>query len=323
MWGALAGFGQGLQDYSNILGEKQRQDMALKRDEVQYQRQVALEELRASNQMAAAETQRGWDQEDWNRNKAYEQEKTADTRQYKEGQTLKEAEIKFDQFKQMAQFTAGMEEEKRMTTAARFKESALKDGVWDATDEATFTSISSGIPLDLLMTGSKDRRVSAAEMEQVNKYLESDETFINMKDPSERMAYVQTVYKSMFPQGNDNTGRGVEIRPEIVQQNREQGFTDMLNVLKSMPPQEAMIKIQEMKPHEQEQVLAALGWENQGSMGTSIGASGASAAPKAGVARTPEGYPVTGKSITESLGAVGNKVKGVLSSLEERPYPER
>jgi len=63
-YGLLGGLGEGLQNYSLVLGEKRREDWANKKAELQYKRDRELEKLRAENKRRLAEQQRGWKTED-------------------------------------------------------------------------------------------------------------------------------------------------------------------------------------------------------------------------------------------------------------------
>ena len=68
MLGALAGFGQGLQDYSKVMLKKQEQDWLDQQARVKYEREQNLETLRLQNQRAL-QTERLTFEEGWNKKK--------------------------------------------------------------------------------------------------------------------------------------------------------------------------------------------------------------------------------------------------------------
>jgi hypothetical protein len=70
-YGLLGGLGEGLQNYSLVLGEKRREDWANKKAELQYKRERELERLRAENRRNLAKQQRGWQEEDLNKRREW------------------------------------------------------------------------------------------------------------------------------------------------------------------------------------------------------------------------------------------------------------
>lgn len=63
--GALAGLGQGMIGYSQILGEKQKQDWLVQRDSVMFERNKELEALRNANNLKTAKEQQKMSDESW------------------------------------------------------------------------------------------------------------------------------------------------------------------------------------------------------------------------------------------------------------------
>lgn len=63
--GAMAGAGQGLQQFSSIMGENRKLQWEQQQSDIAYQRQLNLEQLRKQNDMDLAKTQRQWKMEDY------------------------------------------------------------------------------------------------------------------------------------------------------------------------------------------------------------------------------------------------------------------
>jgi len=237
----MMGAGKGVSGFSAILGEKREESFKLKRDELQFERQKSLEELRAGNDRSLAEDKRKWadsrqdellTRQEGGQVKGYDENgmevtvsqfNAMDPDQQskvigKEDYKLKiktaqqdldianklEMQKRFDDYK----YDKAVEQRKIDADNVR-KHLADENGYLDPWEELHAQGIEDG--QDYVKMVNRGSAWTAEQIKEVNEWLASDETFANIKDPDKRIEYTLKVAQSIFgKKGGKDLGGGKE-----------------------------------------------------------------------------------------------------------------
>ena len=231
-WGFMMGAGKGVSGFSAILGEKREESFKLKRDELQFERQKSLEELRAGNDRTLAEDKRKWadsrqdellTRQEGSQVKGYDengmevtvgqfnamdpdqQAKVIGKEDYKlkiktANQDLDlanklEMQKQFDDYK----YDKAVEQRKIDADNVR-KHLADENGYLDPWEELHAQGIEDG--QDYVKMVNRGSAWTAEQIKEVNEWLASDETFAKIKDPDQRIEYTLKVAQRIFGKKN-------------------------------------------------------------------------------------------------------------------------
>jgi len=330
-WGFLMGAGAGLQKgasaYGRIMDEKRSQDLQIRRDELQFERQKSLKELEFQNQkkrdkstqeftLKRDATQRGYDEQDIETKRKFQLEDQETSKQTQidvmEAEANMRLKVNIKQAEMLANMKKDIAKEEKDAALDEMMKSMKVDGVVTPTENAIFTAKKLDLDPRLLLRSEKGE-VTGAILEQVNMIMATEKNEkMREKNPEKYLQEFKRVTDYLVSKGGpggpqafaqegqpEEPEGGIALSPE----NQEVMAED---ILRQDP--EAVMSFEKLDPSTKEAVRQKVEEKSRAME------QGGQEAP---VERTKEGYPVTGKTFTGAL----KRGASWLEKVQEKEVP--